>query len=31
VCGFDENVDRENEFLMDIEYLRTGEACSAAE
>ena len=31
VCGFDENVDRENEFLMDIEYLRTGDACVAAE
>ena len=30
VCGFDENVDREKEFLMDIEYLRTGDACAAA-
>ena len=31
VCGFDETVDRENEFLMDIEYLQAGETCAAAE
>ena len=31
VCGFVGNVDRKNEFLLDIEYLRTGEACAAAE
>jgi peptide/nickel transport system substrate-binding protein len=31
VCGFIGNIGQENEFLMDIEYLRTGEACAAAE
>jgi len=31
VCGFVGNVDRKNEFLLDIEYLRSGEACAAVE
>jgi len=31
VCAFVRNIDRKNEFLLDIEYLRTGEACAAAD
>jgi len=31
VCGFIGNVDQQNEFLLDIEYLRVGETCAAAE
>ncbi len=31
VCGFVGIVDRKNEFLQDIEYLRAGNACTAAE
>jgi len=31
VCGFTEKTEQENEFMIDIEYLRAGEACASAE
>ena len=31
VCGFNENVDQKNEFLIDIENLQTGNTCAASE
>ena len=31
VCGFIDDVDRENEFLMDVEQLRVGEDCAIIE
>jgi len=31
VCGFNENVDQKNEFLIDIENLQAGNTCAAAD